>query len=538
MVKASIIAILFFNIKFGEEFVSILRSGFVVSFFTLISRVSGLMRELSLAYIFGSGYQADCINVALKLPNLFRRIFAEGALSTVFIPMYNKKILQGPEHARIFAGEILGLLLCVLGILIIIMQIFMPQIMLILAPGFSQDLVKFDLAILLCTITTPYLVFISSAALIGGMLNSIGKFKAFAAMPIILNIIIIISCWITTDAYIQPKLIAIAIVFAGMLQLLFMYINSKNYNLDIALKFRLNSKDSIYLIQQMLPAILSAGINQISLFISLSIASFINGAISILSYAERIYQFPLSLIGTAFATVLLPEMSRLYNNNQIDKAIETQQNALKFAIYICLPCCFGISILSDYIIDTIYKRGAFTTSDCILTARCLCAFSIGLPAFILNKIFTPIFYANNDQKTPLKITIYSLLSNIIFNILLIRVCGMVGIAIGSSIAAWLNVCLLYYQIKKNFGFEINKQNWQFIIKVLASAIIMASVLIIANNNIDNWFYQSNSTVKILILGLMVILGAIIYLLSNLIFGILTIQDLNSLRVKISNALFK
>lgn len=506
---------------------SIFRSGLAVAFFTFLSRIAGLVRELYLAYLFGSSLQADCVNVALKFPNLFRRIFAEGAMASVFVPIYSKRMLLNNLNANQFANQILSLLLLILIIMTVVMQIFMPQIMLLLAPGFSASSEKFELAVMLCRITTPYLIFISVCALFGGMLNSRGRFTPFAATPIILNLVIIIGCFIQSSYVGKPLTISIAIILAGVLQLAFMYYYIRQSGIEILLTSEFVSSDNLHLIKQMGPAILNAGMTQISLFVSLSIASFIEGAISILSYAERIYQFPLSLIGTAFATVLLPEMSKLYSAKDLEKAGLTQQNALKFALYICVPCSVGIWALSDFIICAIYMRGAFTADDCILTADCLSAFSFGLSAFILNKIFTPIFYANDDQKTPLKITIYSLIINIILNILFARFYGAVGIAIGSSAAAWIGVLMLYVSVKNKYGFSIGDQNWYFIFKILISAAIMAAVVLFAKEFFIQ-YYANKTSQQILQLLCLVLTGLCSYCAASFALGLISITQIRQL----------
>jgi putative peptidoglycan lipid II flippase len=279
----------------------------------------------------------------------------------------------------------------------------------------------------------------------------------------------------------------------------------------------------------MLPAVISAGIIQISLFISQSMASFIDGAISILSYAERIYQFPLSLIGTTFGTILLPELSRLYNNKDLAKAAKTQEMAVKFALYISIPCSIGIILLADLIVHILYQRGAFTEQDTIQTAQCLACFSFGLPAFILNKVFTPIFYANNEQKKPLKVTLYSLLINIILNIVFMNFYGAAGIALGSTIAAWANMLLLYRAANQYFTFK--KEIWNFIFKVLVCNLSMAIVVYYTKLSMNISYYQSSFMLKTLNLTFIIIIGAITYLFFSIILGIVTKKELLKFKEK-------
>lgn len=508
---------------------SIFRSGFIVAFFTLLSRIAGLFREVFLADVFGSTSQADCVNVALKFPNLFRRIFGEGALTAVFIPIYNRKMLNSPDGANAFAGQIFFLLFLLLSIMTIIMQIFMPELMLILAPGFAKHGEKFELSIMLCRISMPYLIFISSSALMGAMLNSIGRFVAFAAAPIILNLVMILACALYSQQDSKAIFISASITIGGVLQLAFMYYCIKKNNLNFALSTQIDFAESKNFLKQMLPAVLSAGVVQISLFISQSMASFIDGAISILSYAERIYQFPLSLIGTAFGTVLLPQLSKLYNNKNFKEAAITQENAIKFALYISTPCAVGICILANFIIHTIYQRGAFIQQDTINAANCLACFSLGLPAFILNKVLTPIFYANCDQKTPLKITILTLVINIILNAIFMKLYGAASIALGSSIAAWVGTLLLYTYAKQYF--MLSRQIWAFIFKVILCNLGMAVIVFCAQYWINDSYYQFSFLMKALSLASIIVIGAVSYLLFSIKFGIATKEDLLKLKAK-------
>ena len=375
------------------------KSGLIVAFFTLLSRFFGLARELFIAATFGTTSIADCVNVAFKFPNLFRRIFGEGALSAVFIPMYSEKLVSSKEDAKKFSGEIFTLLLLTLTCLTIILQIFMPFLMVVIAPGFIYSGEKYDLAITLCRLTIPYVIFVSIAALFGGMLNSVRKFAAFAFVPILMNIgIIVIPYW--SKDFIAPHYgIAYALLIAGAVQVLFMYFCLKRAGLGFPILFKPKDPEVKKLLKKMGPATMSSGAQQLNLFISQSIASFLPGAVSILSYADRLYQLPLSLIGVTFGTILLPELSKIYKKQDYTKANLLQNKAIKIAFAISIPAMFGLLTLSQPIIHLIYERGEFTSGDTILTSNALAAFAFGLPAFVLAKILTPIFYANLDTKT-------------------------------------------------------------------------------------------------------------------------------------------
>ncbi|ABV85007.1 Integral membrane protein MviN [Rickettsia massiliae MTU5] len=482
------------------------RSGVVVAFFTLISRIFGLVREQFIASLFGSTPMGDSINVAFKLPNLFRRIFAEGALSSVFIPIYNEKMLISKKAANNFSGEVFTLLLLTLIVIIALMQIFMPQLMLFIAPGFHGKKEKFELTVFLCRITIPYLIFVSLTALLGGILNSVKKFAAFAFSPVILSICVIIFT-LTFDHYIESTIsISLSLIMAGILQVSFMFVCVKRAALNFPIIFNPSDPDVKKLLINMGPATISSGVQQLNLFISQSIASFIEGAISILSYADRIYQFPLSIIGTSFSTILLPELSKIYKSNDIVAAKKIQNNAIRMGLLLSLPATFGIIILSHPIINIIYERGVFTSQDTTNTAEAISAFALGLPAFILAKILTPIFYANGDTKAPLKITLFSIIINTGMNLLLMDSLKHIGIAVGTSIAAWYNLGLLYSYTTKQNKLHIEAGIKLFCGKILLCCTLMSIIIALIKHYYLEYFYSEYLLIKVCMLGSTIAVG--------------------------------
>ncbi len=466
----------------------LLRSGIIVAFFTLLSRLFGLARELFIAATFGTTFIADCVNVAFKLPNLFRRIFGEGALSAVFIPMFSEKLVDSKDKALIFSGKIFSLLLLSLIFLTIAFQIAMPYLMVIIAPGFVASAEKFELATSLCRITMPYVIFVSITAIFGGMLNSVKRFAAFAFVPVIMNVCIITITPLIEKQYTAHFGIAYALLIAGVLQVIFMYYCLRKAKLTFPLIFKPEDKEVQTLLQKMGPAAMSSGAQQLNLFISQSIASFIPGAVSILSYADRLYQLPMSLIGVTFATILLPELAQIYKKKQHDAANKLQNKAIKIAMALSIPAMCGLFILAMPIIHLLYERGEFSSHDTTKTAYALMAFSLGLPAFILSKILTPIFYANLDTKTPFKITVYSIIANILLNILLMIPLQHVGIALGSSIAAWYNVYLLKKHAKQYGDFRITPATKIFSLKIIACTVIMAIFIASIQYYFSDLFY--------------------------------------------------
>ncbi|MCZ6902285.1 MAG: murein biosynthesis integral membrane protein MurJ [Rickettsia endosymbiont of Ixodes persulcatus] len=486
---------------------TLFRSGVVVAFFTLISRIFGLVREQFIASLFGSTPMGDSINIAFKLPNLFRRIFAEGALSSVFIPIYNEKMLISKRAANNFSGEVFTLLLLTLIIIIALIQIFMPQLMLFIAPGFHGKKEKFELTVFLCRITIPYLIFVSLTALLGGILNSVKKFAAFAFSPVILSVCVII-CTLMLDDYMESTIsISLSLIIAGILQVSFMFICVKRADLNFPIIFNPSDPDVKKLLINMGPATISSGVQQLNLFISQSIASFIEGAISILSYADRIYQFPLSIIGTSFSTILLPELSKIYkSNDDLVSAKKIQNNAIRMGLLLSLPATFGIIILSHPIINIIYERGVFTNQDTTNTAEAISAFALGLPAFILAKILTPIFYANGDTKTPLKITLFSIIINTGMNLLLMDSLKHIGIAVGTSIAAWYNLGLLYSYTTKQNKLYIEADIKLFCGKILLCSIIMSVIIALIKHYCLEYFYSEYLLIKVCMLGSTIAVG--------------------------------
>lgn len=512
----------------------IISSGIVVALYTFISRIFGLVRELFIASWFGTGPMADAVNVALKLPNLFRRIFAEGAFSAVFIPMYSKKYDSSKEEAELFAGKMFLFLLLAVLTVVFLFQLLMPYIMFILAPGFQLGGDKFEIAVMLCRITMPYLVFISLSVFYGSMLNSIGKFAALAFMPVLMNIGIIIGTIMLDDITERSTAISLSVILAGILQFLFMYIALRRSKLVVNLtnaKIEKSDKDLMKFIKRIIPAIVSSGAMQINLFISQSIASFIPGAISILAYADRIYQFPLSIIGIAFATVLLPTLSKLYRQKDQEGIDKVQDDAIKFAMFLSLPATAGIIILAEPLTTVIYERGAFTNVDTIKTAETIASFTLGLPAYVLAKIFTPIFYANDDTKTPMRLTIYTMLVNTLLNVILMVPFDHVGIALGSSIAAWYNTFVLMWHAKKRQLFTKSIKLPSYLAKIIICTLFMSLAVIITSYMLPS---ASDILGKVINLLIVIIIGKIVYLATSILSGIYDLSEIKNYALRIYN----
>ena len=507
----------------------LLRSGIIVAVFTLLSRIFGMFRELFVAATFGTGSDADAVNVAFKLPNLFRRIFGEGALSSIFVPMFSEKLTHSEESAEKFASKVFFFLTILLIIFTGIMQYFMPEMMFIVAPGFNHSPEKFELTVLLCRVTMPYLLFISLVALVGGMLNSIGRFAAFAISPVIMSSIIIGGTMLMDKHIENTHAIAWSVVLAGILQLFFMFISMYRNGLRLRKPVMAhNDPDIKKLLKLMVPATISNGVAQVSLFVSQSIASFIPGAVSILSYADRIYQVPMSIIGVTFGTILLPTLSRLYKSGDLEQAKKTQDDAIKIGLLMSFPCAVAIIVLANPIIKLIYEHGAFTAEDTVRTAGAIAAFAIGLPAFILSKIFMPIFYANQDAKTPMKITIYTIILNIILNIIFMHPLEHVGIALGTSIAAWYNVFLFVRYARMHGYFHLTREIMIVCAKIMLSCIISGFATLIIYDIFSTYLSQDHLLSEAISVLSSITLGFVIYVVATVLFGVLNMRVVRKL----------
>ncbi len=515
----------------------LIRSGAIVAFFTMLSRIFGMLRELFIASTFGTGPIADSVNVAFKLPNLFRRIFGEGALASIFVPMFSEKLTSSKENAERFAGKVFLLLTLVLIAFTGLMQYFMPELMVILAPGFGVDGAKFELTVLLCRITMPYLLFISLSALVGGMLNSVGRFAAFAFSPVLMNMAVIFGTTWISEYIDTAHAIGWSVVLAGVLQLTFIAIAAHRASLGLrAPHVSPDDKDIKKLLKLMIPATISSGVTQVNMFISQSISSFIPGAVSILSYADRLYQLPMSVIGVTFGTILLPTLSKLYKLGKMEEAEKTQELSIKIGLLLSLPCSVVLIVLAHPIIQLIYEHGAFTPEDTIKTGNTIAAFSIGLPAFVLGKIFTPIFYANLDAATPMRVTIYTIIANIILNLIFMQFFSHVGIAIGSSLAAWFNVWLFMRYAKSNGFFHIRRELLVYIAKLLLNSFVCGlSIWFIYRFSASNLGSSEVIYQAINVFG-SIFLGFAIYIICSFLTGIVN-KDLFTKLIKkeLSNA---
>ena len=400
---------------------NLLSSTTVFSFYTLISRVLGYLRDILIAIFLGTSIYADAFFVAFRLPNTFRRLFAEGTFNAAFIPSYTDAKIKGEDLGKKFANEVFSLLLIFLIFLIIVIEIFTPFLVYIIAPGFYENLNKFYLAIEFTRITFPFLLFVSLSSLLSGILNTNNKFAAAAAAPIILNIILIFFLLFSVyyDLNIAKNL-SIGVTFAGILQFIALIIfTRKFYFPSIQIIFKLNSRIKKFF-KKLLPSIFSSGVTQINILVGTIIASFQSGAVSYLYYADRVYQINLAIAGIAVGTVALPALSKSIKSNDQISVNQIQNRSIELSLLLSIPATFGLLIASKQIINSLFGYGSFQIEDVIFTSLALTFFSIGVPAFALIKVLSNFYFARDNTKLPFYISFLSMVLNILISVSLFK----------------------------------------------------------------------------------------------------------------------
>ncbi|MBK5921841.1 murein biosynthesis integral membrane protein MurJ [Rhodothalassium salexigens] len=428
-----------------------IRSFFSVGGLTLVSRVLGFVRDLLMARFLGAGMAADAFVIAFKLPNLFRRLFAEGAFSAAFVPLFADRLGLNPgdaerRDARAFAEQALAVLLPALIVLTALAEMFTPAIIWLLTGGFrDDDPAKTALAVELTRLTFPYLLSISLVALFGGVLNGLGRYAAFAAAPILLNLVLVTALiWRHDDTVTTARALAAGLSIAGVVQLLFIAIAAHRAGFGLRLRVPRLSPPVRRLLANMGPVALGAGVMQINLLVDVVLASrFLGeGALSFLYYADRLNQLPLGVIGIAVGTVLLPSITRALSDGDEALGLDRLNRGLEFALVLTVPAALALALAPDAWLRPIYQHGAFTPADTAATAAALTAYAVGLPAYVLVKVLTPACYARQDTRTPVAVSMAAVAVNVTLNLALIGPLAHAGLALATAIAAWANALVL------------------------------------------------------------------------------------------------
>ena len=466
-----------------------LRSIATVGGLTGVSRVLGFVRDILIAAALGAGPVADAFFVAFRLPNLFRRLFGEGAFNAAFVPLFARRLEQeGAAAARAFAEQALSLLLSALLGLTVLAMAFMPWLMYLLAPGFAETPEKFDLAVELSRITFPYLLFLALAALLSGVLNSLGRFAAAAAAPILLNLFFIAALLVAVPLAERPGLVlAWTVAAAGCAQFLMLLVAASRAGMTLRLpRPRLNPAMR-RLWQLMVPGILSAGALQLNITVGTIIASLQAGAVSYLYYADRVYQLPLGLIGIAIGIVLLPDLTRKLRGGATDAATASLNRGLEVALLLTLPAAVALMVIPWPVTVTLFERGVFDRAASDATAAALAAYATGLPAYVLVKVLQPAFYAREDTLRPFKFSLASVVANILLALALFWQIGHVGLALATSLAAWLQAGLLAHSLRRRGHLALDARLRGRLPRILFASLAMGALLWAGQRWLIAWF---------------------------------------------------
>lgn len=455
---------------------------------TLVSRVLALVRDTLQATYVGATFASDAFFVAFRLPNMFRALFAEGAFSAAFIPMFNRKVAEKGELAAgiAFAEAALSVLFPILAVLTVVMLIAAWPITMGLSGGFTHQHPTNDqlaFAVELSRWTIPYLMLISLVSLLGGILNSLNRFWVNAAAPILLNISMVAALWFFhgkgAEATLETaRAQAISVTVGGALQLAWLMFACRQAGVSLRLRKPVISDDMRQLLKLILPAAMGAGAVQINLAISSSLAGGLldQGSISYIYYADRLNQLPLGLIGIGLGTILLPTVSRLLSTGKYDEAMETQNRGIELALFLTLPATVAFMVSAQPIIRGLFQHGAFTAQATSASAWALAAFSIGLPSYVLVKVLTPGFYAREDTKTPVRYAMISVAVNLVGNLILIPTIHHVGPPLATAISSTVNVGMLYWTLRKRGHFVTDARLRRRLPRLLLAAILMGLVL--------------------------------------------------------------
>ncbi len=463
---------------------ALLRSSLIVGGNTLLSRILGYARDILIARALGTTGVIEAFVVAFRFPNLFRRMVAEGAFSAAFVPIYAKKLEHdGAEPARRFAENTLAWLIAVLAIFTIITEIFMPAVVAVIAPGFLDQPELFDAAVLFTRLMMPYLLAMAIVALMSGVLNAGYKFAMAAAAPALLNVTLIVGLVFATPWFKSPgHMLSWAVALAGIAQYLWLGYACRKGGWRLRLPWPKPTPSFKRLLRLMVPGLIAGGMTQINLLVGTIIASFIVGAVSILYFADRIYQFPLSMIGVAIGTALLPELSRKLHSDP-GAAMAVQNRAVELAMLLTLPSTTALIAIAEPLAIVMFQYGRFTAADAEKTGLALAAFAVGLPAYVLIRVLSPGFYARADTRSPVAYAVVSMLTNIVISLVLvwppfgIASLGYLGPAIATSIAAWVNAVLLAVVLIRREHWVVDARLRARLPRLLLASIVMAAALV-------------------------------------------------------------
>ena len=467
----------------------LMRAAATVGGFTMLSRVLGMARDMAIAAVLGAGPAADAFFVAMKLPNFFRALFAEGAFSAGFVPLFSGTLArEGSIRARMFAEQSLAMLLGLLFLLVLAAESGMPWVMHVMAPGFRADPAKFELAVALTRITFPYLLFISLASLMGGVLNGLERFAAVAATPILLNLTLLVAALVfARGSGAAATAMAWGVAAAGLVQFLWLTLECRRAGMALRLPLPRWSAGIGQLVRRVAPARLGAGVVQINLLVGNAIASFLpTGAVSYLFYADRLNQLPLGVIGIAIGTAVLPLLSRQVARGELDAANDSQNRALEAGLLLTLPAAAALIVLAQPIIRVLFERGAFDAASTRATAAALAAYAVGLPAYVLVKVLAPAYFARGNTRTPLRCAIVAMLANVALSLALVWPLAHVGLALATAAASWLNTLQLGIGLRRRGHWTLDARLGRRVWRIAVATAALAAGLWFALPPLAPW----------------------------------------------------
>lgn len=493
---------------------NLLKSLAAVSSMTMLSRILGFVRDTLVARIFGAGMATDAFFVAFKLPNLLRRIFAEGAFSQAFVPILAEyKSQQGEEATRTFIAYVSGLLTLVLALVTLLGMLAAPWVIWLTAPGFVDSPEKFALTSALLRVTFPYILLISLASLAGAVLNTWNRFSVPAFVPTLLNLSMIGFALFLTP-YFEPPVMALAwaVLVGGLLQFVYQLPHLKKIGMLVMPRLNLRDSGVWRVLRQMGPAILGVSVSQFSLIINTIFASFLAaGSVSWMYYADRLMELPSGVLGVALGTILLPVLAKTHASRDVHEYSRLLDWGLRLCLLLALPCAVALAVLAEPLIVTLFQYGAFSAHDAGMTQRALIAYAVGLVGILLVKVLAPGFYAQQNIKTPVRIAIISLLATQLMNLLFIFVIPLAhaGLALSISLAACLNAGMLFWQLRRQQMY-LPQAGWLgFALKLLLAVLVMAGVLLVVMHYLPAWGL-GGMLQRCVRLGLLVVAGVASY----------------------------
>lgn len=506
---------------------------------TMVSRVFGFARDVLMARTLGAGFASDAFFIAFKLPNFFRRLFAEGAFSAGFVPLISAVVgreqdAAALESASLLAKRILAWFLPVLLAFLLLMEVFMVPVMLGLTGGYgnaADGADKLALTVLLGRLTFPYLVFISLVAFFSAILNAFDRFSAAALCPVLLNIFMISALvfFPGDTAEEAAQALAASVALSGAVQAGWLWYACHKMGVRLSFERPRLSPELKQLLSLVAPAAIGAGVMQINLLVDVMLAARLleDGAVSWLFYSDRLNQLPVGVIGVAIGTVILPSMSRSLASGDTDAASHAMTQALRYGLMVALPAAVGLMLAADPIIITLFERGAFSDRDTAMTAAALSAYALGLPAYILMKCLTPGFHARRDTKTPVKIAMVTLVVNVAANLALIGPMGHVGLAAATALAAWVGVILSYTALHRSQLYRAPARLVGWMLRIILAALVMGLVVYVLTET----FSDIGDTLieRALYTAGLVGLGGLAYGFALIGFGGVRLSELKALR---------